>query len=335
MIPAPEERVRRQRTLRAVTAALVVAATAVGCASDPPPPAAPPPSPPKPAPAAYVSPLSGLPADPTAPVFAVKVDNTAKGRPWDGVENADVVYVEPVEGGLTRLNAVFSSRLPPSVGPVRSARESDVDVLSAYGQPALVYSGSAAAIVPVVTRAPLVSTVPQDAPDAFHRNDGRPAPENLYVDLQKLHAETPEAAPAHDIGFRFGPTPPAGNPITRRDVNFPAAHVTLTWAQDRRWAIAMDGRPVTFGRNTPMEADTVLVQQVTTRNSAVHDVAGSVSPVAVTTGGGGGEILRDGRSYPIRWSRPGPTDPVRITTPDGKDLAMAPGKVWVLLAPTG
>ena len=89
------------------------------------------------------SPLTGLPASSGAPVLAVKVDNSPAGRPWTGVEDADVVYVEPVEGGTTRLLAVFSSRLPASVGPVRSARESDVTVLGAYGRPALAFSGSA------------------------------------------------------------------------------------------------------------------------------------------------------------------------------------------------
>lgn len=288
------------------------------------------------APPAPASPLTGLPANLRAPVFAVKVDNTSKGRPWDGVEDADVVYVEPVEGGLTRLLAVFSSRLPRSVGPVRSARESDVDVLSAYGQPALVYSGSAPEIVPVVTRAPVVSTVPQDAPGAFRRNDARPAPANLYTNLTRLLAETPEAAPARDIGFRFGPAPPGGAPAARRDVRFRSARVGLTWAADRRaWRVAMDGRPAVFGRGQPIQADTVIVQRVRTRNSAVTDVAGAVSPFAVTVGQGAAEILRDGRSFPARWSRPSPTAPTRFTGPDGRDVPLAPGRVWVLLAPNG
>lgn len=331
-----EERVRRQQVLGAVIATVTVVASAVACGGAPPPPPPPPSSTtPPPAPAVFRSPLTGMPADPRAPVFSVKVDNTNLGRPWDGVENADVVYVEPVEGGLTRLNAVFASNLPHSVGPVRSARESDVDILSSYGLPSLVYSGSAAAIVPIVTHAPIQSVVPHDAPDAYHRNDSRPAPENLYVDLPRLLAVKPPPAPARDIGFRFGPTPPAGNPMPRLDIAFPAARVGLTWAPNNRWSIAMDGKPVTFGQNTPMQADTVIVQHVATRNSIVHDVAGSVSPVAITTGGGDGEILRDGKSYPMRWSRPGPPDPIRMTTPDGKDLPMAPGKVWVLLSQSG
>lgn len=331
------DRPGRRRAPRWALALVAVLALAAGCSGSAPTPTVPArlPTTTPAAPAGPPSPLTGLPADPRAPVFAVKIDNTVKGRPWDGVEFADVVYVEPVEGGLTRLLTVFSSRLPRSVGPVRSARESDVDVLSAYGQPALVYSGAAAEIAGVITSAPVVSTVPADAPGAFRRNPGRAAPANLYADLGRLRTETPEAAPPRNIGFRFGPPPPGGAPLGRKDVRVGNARVGLTWdARARRWSVAMDGRPAVFGRGSPIQAATVIVQRVRTRNSAVTDVAGAVSPFAVTVGQGQAEILRDGRSFPARWSRPGPTAPTRFTGPRG-DVALAPGPVWVILAPAG
>jgi hypothetical protein len=81
------------------------------------------------------SPLTGLPA-PAGPVLAVKIDNVAAARPQLGLDAADIVYVEPVEAGLTRLAAVYSSRLPDAVGPVRSARESDLELLRQFGTPA-------------------------------------------------------------------------------------------------------------------------------------------------------------------------------------------------------
>ena len=93
-----------------------------------------------------VSPLMG------GPVLAVKIDNTPSARPRIGLNKADIVYVEPVEGGLTRLLAVFSSRMPPEVGPVRSARESDVDLLANYGRVALAYSGGSAYTVRVLAK---------------------------------------------------------------------------------------------------------------------------------------------------------------------------------------
>ena len=93
------------------------------------------------APPVRASLLTGLPvAD--GPVLAVKIDNTAPARPRVGLGSADVVYVEPVEGGLTRLNAVFSTRVPAEVGPVRSGRVSDAGILAGYGRVAFAYSGS-------------------------------------------------------------------------------------------------------------------------------------------------------------------------------------------------
>lgn len=334
---ARARRTTRRARLAVLAAAVVLALTVAGCSATAPAPTAParapssaPAAPPRP-----LSPLTGLPADPRAPVFAVKVDNTNKGRPWDGVEFADVVYVEPVEGGLSRLLTVFSSRLPTSVGPVRSARESDVELLSAYGQPALVYSGAAAEIAPIITRAPVVSTIPDDARDAFRRSDARSAPENLYVDLRRLRGEVPEAAPARPIGFRFGPAPPGGAPTGREDVRVGNAQVGATWdAGARRWTVLVEGRPVLFGRGTPIQAATVIVQRVRTRPSAVRDVAGAVSPFAVTVGEGAAEILRDGRSFPARWSRPSSAAPTRFTGAGG-DVPLAPGPVWVVLATSG
>ena len=140
---------RRWAVPRGLVLVLAVLALAAGCAGA----------------NRQVSPLTGLPASSGAPVLAVKVDNSPAGRPWTGVEDADVVYVEPVEGGTTRLLAVFSSRLPASVGPVRSARESDVTVLGAYGRPALAFSGSAPELAGTLAGAPLVAVTPATAAD--------------------------------------------------------------------------------------------------------------------------------------------------------------------------
>ena len=91
-----------------------------------------------------MNPLTGLRGVPKQPVVVVKIDDTASGRPQIGLESADLVYVEQVEAGLTRLAAVFASRHPAVVGPVRSVRNSDPELLATYGRPALAYSGGAA-----------------------------------------------------------------------------------------------------------------------------------------------------------------------------------------------
>ena len=285
-----------------------------------------------------VSPLTGMPASSGAPVLAVKVDNSPAGRPWTGVEDADVVYVEPVEGGTTRLLAVFSSRLPASVGPVRSARESDVTVLGAYGRPALAFSGSAPELAGTLAGALLVAVTPATAADAFRRDADRRAPVNLYADPAALLAAAGGGvSPPRDVGFRFGAPPAGGEVVRHREVAFGSAIVGLTWDAVRgRWVVEPGGdQVVPTGGGDPIGAATVLVQKVTTRPSAIRDAAGAVSPYAVTTGEGEAVVLRDGRAFPARWSRPTPTDPTRVLDPGGAPVPFASGPLWVLLTPEG
>ncbi|HSK59546.1 MAG TPA: DUF3048 domain-containing protein [Actinomycetospora sp.] len=281
------------------------------------------------------SPLTGLSASAGAPVLAVKVDNSPAGRPWTGVEDADVVYVEPVEGGTTRLLAVFSSRLPASVGPVRSARESDVTVLAAYGRPALAFSGSAPELAATLAGASLVALTPQTMGDAFRRDADRRAPVNLYADPAALLRGAGGASPVRDVGWHFGAAPAGGEVVRHREVAFGSAIVGLTWDAVRgRYLVEPGGDPaVPATGGDPIGASTVLVQHVTTRPSAIRDAAGAVSPYAVTTGSGEAEVLRDGRSFPARWSRAAPTDPTVVLGPDGVPVPFAPGPVWVLLTP--
>ena len=124
--------------------------------------------------------------------------------------------------------------------------------------------------------------------------------------------------------------------MRHRDVVFGSAELGLTWNAVRgRWLVEPGGGdpavPATGGE--PVGAATVLIQRVTTRPSAIRDAAGAVSPFAVTVGEGEAEVLRDGRAYPARWSRPTPTDPTAVLGPDRRPVAFAPGPVWVLLVP--
>ncbi|MFF8409139.1 DUF3048 domain-containing protein [Streptomyces omiyaensis] len=280
-----------------------------------------------------VSPFTGLPAR-SGPVLAVKIDNVAAARPQTGLAAADLVYVEQVEGGVTRLLAVYSSRLPDSVGPVRSARESDISLLRPFGTPALAYSGAQTRLTPLLEAAPLELVSQADAPRAFRRSPDRPAPHNLYLDPERALAAAPGASDARPVGLRFGAAPEGGTATEARTVRFPAARYTFTWsAADRGWRVALDGRAVTATDSGPPAPATVVVQRVTVRPSAFRDVNGAVSPYTETTGSGTATVLRDGRAYEARWSRPDPAGGTAFTTPDGSPLPFARGQVWFVLAP--
>ncbi|GAA2424918.1 DUF3048 domain-containing protein [Streptomyces macrosporus] len=273
--------------------------------------------------------------DPAAPVLVVKVDNVPAARPPTGLERADIVYVEQVEAGLTRLLAVYSSDLPPSVGPVRSARESDIELLRQFGEPALAYSGVQSRLIPVLEDSPLHLLPPGAAPDAYSRGTDRPAPHNLYVAPKAALDAAPDGVSgADDIGFRFGAAPEGGRADAEETVRFPNATVSFAWSgREDRWLVSMDGRAATTSDGDRLGAPTVVVQHVTIRDSRFRDSGGNVTPYSETVGSGEATVLRDGRAYEARWSRPAPEGDTEFTTPDGGRMAFAEGQVWVVLAP--
>ncbi|MFD0851561.1 DUF3048 domain-containing protein, partial [Actinomadura adrarensis] len=148
----------------------------------------------------------------TNPVLAVKVENTRQALPQTGVKSADIVYVEQVEGGVTRLMAVYSSKLPSRVGPVRSARISDLHILSQYGRPAFAFSGVQSKMKPHIRQAPLYDISQENAGSAYFRAGPKPIPYNLYANPKDLLKRAPKAEAPRDIGFRFGPAPAGGKP---------------------------------------------------------------------------------------------------------------------------
>src|SRR3954466_7292312 len=119
-------------------------------------------------------------------VLAVKIDNVPAARPQTGIDSADVVYAEQVEGGLSRLMAVYASTLPKAVGPVRSARESDLELLRQFHRPTLAFSGAQHKLLPLINSAPLQAEPPAKASGAYFRGTGRPAPHNLFLRPARL-----------------------------------------------------------------------------------------------------------------------------------------------------
>lgn len=264
------------------------------------------------------------------PVLAIKIDNVAAARPQTGLGSADVIYCEPVEGGLTRLAAVYTSELPEVAGPVRSARETDLELLSQYGSPALAFSGAAPELGPLLADAPLLNVSPAQQPGAYFRDDSRRAPHNLYVRPRELPEGSGRGA---DQVLRFAPAPSGGTPVAEHTVRYPAARLRFEWdGQAGRWLVELNGTPLVSTETGQLQAATVVVQHVTTRpGTAVRDAAGAPSPVLDTIGTGDATVLRDGRSFDAGWSRPDPDDGTSFTTDTGQALPLAEGPVWILL----
>ncbi len=275
-----------------------------------------------------LTPLAG------GPVLAVKIDNTAPARPRIGLERADVVYVEPVEAGYTRLLAVFSATMPPEVGPVRSARESDLELLGNYGPVAFAFSGASAYTLGVLATGTQVDVSNDASRQGFHRDADRPAPYNLVGETSALLARAGGSAPPADIGFRFGPSPGAGANASSLDTAYGHTSVSFTWDPGRRqYLLSTDGRPELTADGGQLGASSVIVQTVAVRESPNRDVNGIPTPVASLVGQGGVTVLREGQQWGGQWSRPALASPTSLQAPDGRPITLAATPVWVLLVP--
>ncbi|HEU5471404.1 MAG TPA: DUF3048 domain-containing protein [Actinophytocola sp.] len=277
------------------------------------------------------TPTATAPAVPPAgaPGLAVKIDNVRDARPATGLGAADVVYVEPVEGGLTRLVALYDGEVPAVIGPVRSARRTDIELLGQYGRPVFAYSGAAPELLPALRAANLVNASPAEVPGAYHRGSEHSAPHNLYLSARRLPGGS--AAPATPA-LQYGAAPATGAPSTRLDVRYPASSFTFIWSGED-WQVSMDGTPLSSTESGRLSAATVIEQRVviTAAESTVDGPGGS--PVARTVGRGSATVLRDGQRFDATWSRPAAGAPTRFHTASGLPLPLAPGPVWILLVP--
>lgn len=271
------------------------------------------------------------------PVVAVKIDNAPLARPFQkGIGRAAVVYQELVEGGLTRFLAIYEVQQAGSgdVGPVRSARESDVNVLRAYDDPPLGFSGANSGVLAIFRSAQRSGWLKDGSYDDFsgayrlgaQRVDAR----NFFVDLTRLSSLNPSNK-AQDVGFTFSKSAPTtGVATTSAVATFsPFTKVGLTWsAATGTWSVTQNGRAM-----PGVAPSNVVLQRVTITGSRFRDVHGQPTPYTKTTGSGAVTVLRDGQRLTGTWQRAG-FGATRFYNAAGKQIALRPGKTLVLLVPT-
>ena len=281
--------------------------------------------------------LTGTPGV-NGPVLFVKIDDTQVAHPQIGLESADVIYIEQVEGGLTRLATVFSNKLPPLVGPVRSARISDIDLMANYGHVGLAYSGAQSLFLPIL-RAANIEDIGADTEPAsiFSRDPARTAPTNMVMSPEVLlHksiiVERRQIVSAKSVGWKFGPLPLGGTAIKSAEIRWPAAKYNATWsAGARKWKINYNGSPDISANGTALGSPTFLIQKVSITPSKYHDHNGSYTPFSNTIGSGTGYLLRDGQEIPVFWNRATAIDPTIWTLKDGSEAFFDPGQIWIAL----
>jgi hypothetical protein len=287
-------------------------------------------SPPSSSPASpAVNPLTGEGAG--GHVLAVKIDNVGRAQQiQSGLNSADLVYVIQVEGGLSRYLVVFDSgHAPARVGPVRSARQTDIPLLASFGRVGFAYSGAISGLLPELAAANLQTINPIAHNNLFSNGGSDPT----YIRPAQIFAAFPRLAGTKDVGFRFGAQPSGGTPQSSVRVTMPSAAFTFT-ASGAKWLVAVDGHPVVTTDAGQANADNVIVQHV-------HVVPGKFTDFnaghpdnevfSQTTGQGAADFYRDGRVWHGQWAKPADTAPTSYTL-NGAPMNLTPGRTWIVLA---
>ena len=300
--------------------------SSVGLVEEPPPP--PPPCP-----------LTGEQAPggvPERPVLAVKIENYPDARPQAGLQAADIVYEEPVEGGITRFIVLYHCHDDPRVGPVRSARTLDPDVLSQFGIPILAYSGGAPHVVRAIDKADLIPLDETTGAAAMRRDPSREAPHNLYADTRDLYelGASDAPAPAPTPVFAYSETLPSpSRKVSTVHLPYSTTVADVYWNWSRRagaWVRSHGQERHLVEGGEQVSADNVVVQVV----EVVVGPRGGITPHVELTGSGKAYVFRNGRMVVGRWERPTLGDVTRFLTKAGREIALAPGRTWVELLPS-
>ncbi|MEM9561171.1 MAG: DUF3048 domain-containing protein [Actinomycetota bacterium] len=286
-----------------------------------------------------VSPFTGLPTDRASaerPALVVKVDNHPRARPQTGLDQADIVFDLRAEG-ITRFAAVFQSIVPEPVGPVRSSRTSDFDLLRGLDNPLYASSGANDHVAAGLRELPIVELTNRTRSEYF-RDFDRPAPHNLYVSGGDLYALAPADLPVPEPWFAYrrpGETVPpaattAAGPVSIAFTGSPL--VTHEWdAAIGGWRRTQDGAPHLTVAGDQLAPENVVIF-VTDYGTSPAD---PISPEVRSTGSGDLVVLTDGHVILGTWERPTAEDTPTLTDVDGDPIALTAGRTWVLMPEAG
>ncbi|HVM26807.1 MAG TPA: DUF3048 domain-containing protein [Mycobacteriales bacterium] len=331
---------RRARPALVALVAAISLLLVTACGGDEPA-AAPPPAEPTeeaPPPPPPVDPLTGVAPEPTSPLVAVKVDNSPLARPFHrGLEFASTVYVELVEGGATRFLALYSQPVDTEIGPVRSLRESDIELLTQHGRIGVAFTGANPGVLgtfrQTVQDGTFVEVSYENRPELYRLAERRRDARNFFAVPARLAEAAGDASPARDVGLRFDPAVLEGAP--------PAGGASVVFSDRETVAVGYDPAAGTYSLSwagAPIAGAApanVVVQQVRISESGYRDVTGAVTPFTHTIGEGAVHVLRDGVLVSGSWSRPDHGAGTALVDGAGRPIALKPGPTWVLLQPQG
>ena len=290
-------------------------------------------------------PLTGQPAPgnvvPPRTAIAVKIDNYQSARPQSGLDNTDIMFEEPVEGGITRFVAVFQCQNSALIGPVRSARNIDVGILGQLGNPPEVHVGGIDPVIADINAAGIPNLdLGNNAAQAATHPSGRYAPYDTYTSTAAIYALVPKMTTPPKPIYTYTATPPKGGvAITSANVDFSGqSNVTWNWnSSTGTWLRFYNGtQPDMLADGVQNQAQNVVVQTVNVTYGPWLENAGGGLEVQAQLFGTSGPamVFRNGVQLVGTWSRATSSSPTIYKTTAGVVIPMAPGRTWVELLPS-
>ena len=276
------------------------------------------------------------------PAVSAKIDNSSPGRPQLALNDADIVYLTRVEVGATRLLPVWHSRMPETIGPVRSVRPVDAAIVDPY-HGVFVYSGGQA---PFKNAARATGLVMSDEDtemnnDTYFREPSRVAPWNLFFSAQKIQQLYGSEQPVPVAHFEFAAIPTAvseGIAVLGLGVKYPGTNSvwelgssSFPWAQDSEpaWLRTQDGTPHLQADGEQVVAKNVVVLELVHDQSFVDPKYGVIPKAKLENNEGVAHIFSDGFYLQASWSKGESEAGIRLFTQAGTALKLAIGNTWV------
>ena len=281
-----------------------------------------------------VLPLTGLSGTvPNRPAAVVKIDNGTAAAPQTGLNAADIVIEEEVEGGVTRFAAVFHTTAS-IVGPVRSGRTTDLALVSSLGSPLLLYSGANQITEGILRSQPAIQNRSHDSSSGYWRDRLRRPPSNLYTDTAPHWASASGGPPPAQFHYRSPADTVPGAPDNELTVSYGASAARWRWdgSQWLRWQRGLEHRLVS---GQQVSAANVVVVEARRVDTGMVDASGGPVPEFVFVGTGRATVFTEGRRIVGTWTRPTLNSVATLTHAPGEPIELTPGRTWVQLVEAG
>lgn len=269
------------------------------------------------------------------PALSIKIENSSDARPQSNLQYADIVFEEQVEYGISRLVAIFHSDVPDTVGPIRSMRPMDRNIMGSMDGP-LIFSGAQRGFINAAASSGQELIAQDTGGYGFFRTSNKPAPHNLHGRTADFFAQT-DAGPAPQQFTYAYPSEDSnvvteGTATTSIDINAsPRMRPSWDWDGDA-WMRSEGGSPHVTDDGTQLSATNVVVLWVDIRGN--NSGGGSTVPeTIVVVDEGTGWVAAEDTYIPITWSKAGQFDPYVLETESGEPVELVPGKTWVELVP--